>query len=59
MNPESEFIDERRSDEGPRQLAAAIDQEVGTKLGLESGDSVNCVAFEERRTPLERPMKRP
>jgi hypothetical protein len=54
MNPESEFVDERRCEKGPSQLAAAVDQQIGRKLGLEFRDSVSCVAFEERRIPLER-----
>jgi hypothetical protein len=58
MNPEAEFVDERCFEEGPGQLAAAVDQQIGRKLGLEFRDSVSCVAFEERRIPLERAVKR-
>jgi hypothetical protein len=57
MNPESELVDERRRKKGPSQLTAAVNQEVGRKLGLESRDSVACVTFEERRIPLERALK--
>jgi len=59
MNPESELVDERRREQGPSQLAAAVQQQVGRKLGLEPRDSVGCVAFEERRAPLERAAIRP
>jgi hypothetical protein len=58
MNPESEFVDERCREKGPSQLAAAVDQQVGRKLGFESRDSLSCVAFEERRVLLERAVKR-
>jgi hypothetical protein len=49
MNPESEFVDERRRKKGPSQLTAAVNQQVERKLGLESRDSIGCFAFEERR----------
>lgn len=58
MNQESELVDERRCEKGPSQLAAAVDQQIGRKLGLEFRDRVSCVAFEERRIPLERAVKR-
>ena len=58
MNPESELVDERRREQGPSQLAAAVQQQIGRKLGLEPRDSVSCIAFEERRVPLERAVKR-
>lgn len=44
MNPESELVDERAPKEGPSQLAAAVHQQVGRKLGLESRDSLRRVA---------------
>jgi hypothetical protein len=56
MNPEAKFVDEPCGEEEPSQLAAAVHQQDGRKLGFESRDGFCCVAV-EASLPLERAVQ--